>query len=372
MTANRTIVPAGRTEVIVDAPAEAVWRVVADVTRTGEWSHECHQVTWLDGASAAATGARFRGRNRSGWLRWSRVCEIVALEPPRRIAWRTITSPLYPDATEWSISLEPVGAHTRIVQTYELTESARWFDWIVARLNPGHLDRGDALTEDLRRIGTLAGGRAVTEPDLSAFLLAHAGFRVEFGRLADAIAVPRDDRHAALIEDQVDFALSYLHHHHADEDAWVWPLLRARAPGSLPLLDALERQHEQIDPVLAVAGDRSRPAAERAEALRHLHEALGRHLDDEERDAVPLIRSCIGADEWQAHGLDVVRAYERRRLPLLFGWASAAGSPEMVGRALEDFPPPVRLLFRLRWWPAYRRRHLELYGTPLRRHPDRP
>jgi hypothetical protein len=144
-----------------------------------------------------------------------------------------------------------------------------------------------------------------------------------------------------------------------------------RAPGSAPLLDALERQHEQIDPLLAVAGDRARPAAERADALLGLHEAVGRHLDDEERDAVPLIRSCVSADEWRTHGLDVVRAYERRRLPLVFGWASGAGSPSMVGEALKDFPAPARLLFGLRWWPAYRRRHLRPYGTPLRPRPDR-
>jgi iron-sulfur cluster repair protein YtfE (RIC family) len=216
-----------------------------------------------------------------------------------------------------------------------------------------------------------SGTSAVTEPDLSGFLLVHAGFRVEFGRLADAIGTARDDRHTALIEDQIEFVLSYLHHHHADEDDWVWPLLRSRAPGSVPLLDALEEQHEQIDPDLAVAGDRSRPLAERAEALRRLHTALRRHLDDEERDAVPLMRSHISPGEWETHGLEVVRSYDRKRVPTLFGWASGAGSPEMVRRALKDFPPPIRLLFRLHWWPAYRRRHLRLYGTPLRRHPDR-
>src|SRR6266702_2020774 len=76
--------------VIVDAPVEAVWRVITDVTRTGEWSHECRQVAWLHGAAQAAPGVRFRGRNRSGLLRWSRVCEVIAVDTPREIAWRTI------------------------------------------------------------------------------------------------------------------------------------------------------------------------------------------------------------------------------------------------------------------------------------------
>ncbi|MBB5134270.1 hypothetical protein HNP84_004002 [Thermocatellispora tengchongensis] len=34
-------------------------------------------------------------------------------------------------------------------------------------------------------------------------------------------------------------------------------------------------------------------------------------------------------------------------MPLLFGWACAAGSPHLVRRALKGFPMPVRLLFRL-------------------------
>ena len=68
-TTKRRLARTCRVEVIADAPIESVWRVIADVTRTGEWSHECLHVDWLGGATAAAPGARFRGRNRLGWLR---------------------------------------------------------------------------------------------------------------------------------------------------------------------------------------------------------------------------------------------------------------------------------------------------------------
>src|SRR5829696_2008423 len=54
-------------------------------------------------ATRAAPGVRFRVRNRSGWLRWSRVCEVVAVEAPRELAWRTIPSPMLPETTEWRI-----------------------------------------------------------------------------------------------------------------------------------------------------------------------------------------------------------------------------------------------------------------------------
>jgi uncharacterized protein YndB with AHSA1/START domain len=49
-TDKRRAAMTARAEVSVAAPLDAVWRVIADVTRTAEWSHECRQVAWLDGA----------------------------------------------------------------------------------------------------------------------------------------------------------------------------------------------------------------------------------------------------------------------------------------------------------------------------------
>jgi uncharacterized protein YndB with AHSA1/START domain len=155
-TTTRRAAMTGRAETTVTAPVDAVWRVIADVTRTGEWSHECHHVAWLDGAVRAEPGVRFRGRNRSGWLRWSRTCEMLAVDPPTRIAWRTIATPMFVDSTEWTVRLEPLAAGTRIVQEYRLTRCPRWWEWIATRLIPGHIDRTVALTDDLRRIGAIA------------------------------------------------------------------------------------------------------------------------------------------------------------------------------------------------------------------------
>ena len=146
----------------VDAPIESVWRVVADVTRTGEWSHECHHVAWLDGATGAAPRVRFRGRNRSGWLRWSRTCEVLVVDAPHQIAWRTIPTRLFVDSTDWRISLEAEGTGTRIVQSFRVTRCPDWWEWLVARANTPHIDRSAALTADLHRIGEVAaaGSRA--------------------------------------------------------------------------------------------------------------------------------------------------------------------------------------------------------------------
>ncbi|WP_374068755.1 SRPBCC family protein [Rhodococcus sp. CX] len=73
----------------MDATPEQIWAVLADVTRIGEWSSECHGAEWLDGATVPRVGARFRGRNRVGPIRWTRVCTITEVSAPRVLAYRT-------------------------------------------------------------------------------------------------------------------------------------------------------------------------------------------------------------------------------------------------------------------------------------------
>jgi uncharacterized membrane protein len=152
----------GQVEVVVDAPIEAVWQVLSDVTRVGEWSHECRSAEWLGGARAAAPGVRFRGRSKNGQVRWSRVNEFTRVEAPREIAWRTRPSLLLPDSTEWRFELEPAGNGTRIVQAFQVLRLPPFSDWLYSRTIPAHRDRTSALAEDLRRLGALAAAPSQT------------------------------------------------------------------------------------------------------------------------------------------------------------------------------------------------------------------
>ena len=145
----------GRVEVTVPATPEQVWTVLSDVTRIGEWSHECRTARWLDGASAAAVGARFRGANRSGIARWSRPCTVTALDPARELTYRTHGG-LTRDCTEWRFTLEPDGAGTRVVQAYHVLSLPRVVERVILMLVPQHEDRAAALREDLVRLGTVA------------------------------------------------------------------------------------------------------------------------------------------------------------------------------------------------------------------------
>ena len=144
-------------DVVVDAPPAAVWGVVGDPRRTGDWSHECHEVAFVDGSTEPVVGARFRGRNEVGRNSWTRTCEIVAYEPGREISWRTIPTAVYRDSTIWTITVEPDRAGgSRVTQRYEVVQLSALMDRLLYLVVPAHRDRHDALESDLRRIGEVA------------------------------------------------------------------------------------------------------------------------------------------------------------------------------------------------------------------------
>ena len=151
----RRVQASGRVAVSVDADIDAVWDIVRDVTRVGEWSHECVSASWIGDVTAATPGARFRGRNRAGIFRWGRVCEIVVADP-YELMWRTVPSTLYPDTTEWTITLGQSEAGTTIEQRFRLIHVTKLLEKFYATIIPAHRDRTAALTGDLHRLGAIA------------------------------------------------------------------------------------------------------------------------------------------------------------------------------------------------------------------------
>lgn len=151
-----TIPRHGHTEAHTSASPDAVWRVVADVSRIGEWSGECRSARLGRGATAPAPGVRFRGWNRSGPWVWTRSCVFTAVDPPRHLAWRTVGLWGHVDSTEWHLTLEPQDGGTRIVQTYDVLHVAPGADRVYWLLITAHRDRSDALVRDVDRLAGLA------------------------------------------------------------------------------------------------------------------------------------------------------------------------------------------------------------------------
>jgi hemerythrin-like domain-containing protein len=103
-----------------------------------------------------------------------------------------------------------------------------------------------------------------------------------------------------------DLFATFLHEHHAGEDAHMWPLLRGR--GADPdVLDRLEAEHAGIDPLLgscaaalgALAGGRGGEATRRelVDTAARIRDALGAHLAHEERDGMALVQRHLTPED---------------------------------------------------------------------------
>ena len=104
----------------INAPAERIYELVADLPSMGKWSPEATGGKWLGGVTAATRGARFRGTNRNGVFRWSTVCTITSAEPGRNIEWVTKAVGLLTGAL-WRYDFKPnSNGGTTVVETTEL------------------------------------------------------------------------------------------------------------------------------------------------------------------------------------------------------------------------------------------------------------
>lgn len=148
LTLNRTC------EACIDiaAPIEVVWDLVSDVTLVGEWSVECRSCRWLEGGTVPTPGARFRGVNRRNASRWTRTCEVVAVDPPNRLVWRTLPTRLLSDSTQWTFQLHDNGDHTRLTESMRILRLSALHERTYAIMLPQHHDRTADLQADLGRM----------------------------------------------------------------------------------------------------------------------------------------------------------------------------------------------------------------------------
>jgi hypothetical protein len=100
--------------VIVEAPAELIYDLVSDVTRTGEWSPVCRACWWDDEAQAGQVGAWFTGRNEIPGRTWETRSEVVAADRGREFAW--LVGEGY---VRWGFSLAPAGSGTTLTESWE-------------------------------------------------------------------------------------------------------------------------------------------------------------------------------------------------------------------------------------------------------------
>jgi len=133
-------------EIDISAPPEAVWDLITDVTRMGEWSPECYRCTWLDGGTGPREQARFKGWNRQNLgpipVRWTTTSTVVASTRGEVFSFTTKDS-----AATWTYRLTPTAdGGTHVVETRADGDKpllAKVFNAVMPR-------RGDLLREGMQ------------------------------------------------------------------------------------------------------------------------------------------------------------------------------------------------------------------------------
>ena len=103
----------------INAPASRLYEMVADVTRTPEWSPEITRCEWLDGANGPAVGARFKSWNRVAGFRWTNKPVVEVADPGREFTFLR-TEPMG-GTLRWRYQFTPTEGGTTVEESYEVT-----------------------------------------------------------------------------------------------------------------------------------------------------------------------------------------------------------------------------------------------------------
>ena len=144
----------------IEAPPERLYDLVADVGSAPTRSQEVQACNWLDGPPAGTVGSRFRGRNRAGLIRWSRVCEVVTAKRGEAFAFRTVPERFdvtRRDSSTWGYLFARDGTGTRVTHYYTLMQPPqRWLLAVYGILLPHHRDARPALRHTLMQLDAAA------------------------------------------------------------------------------------------------------------------------------------------------------------------------------------------------------------------------
>jgi hypothetical protein len=98
--------------IVVARPPEALYDLVSDVSRHGEWSPICTG-GWWDEGDFAEVGARFTGRNEIPGRTWETRSQVVAATRGREFAF--VVGDGY---VRWGYTFDPVEDGTRVTESW--------------------------------------------------------------------------------------------------------------------------------------------------------------------------------------------------------------------------------------------------------------
>lgn len=167
------------------------------------------------------------------------------------------------------------------------------------------------------------------------------------------------------LADHVDFGLNMLLHHHEGEDEILYPLLVERVPDHAARTEQIDHEHQAVKGAIDTAQTacsrwRRAPGAVTAETLAasldEVNAALLPHLDNEEREIVPLAAVTVTQKEWDSLAKHGIASIPGNKKLIAFGMILEPLNPTDQAYMLSNVPPPVKVLYRLagkRAWTKY-------------------
>jgi hypothetical protein len=196
--------------------------------------------------------------------------------------------------------------------------------------------------------------------DMTMMYVMHHGFRRDLTTFVEAAkATPVDDRPTwQALAARWDLFSRILQHHHSGEDAGLWPLLLSRCDeDERATLEAMEAEHDEIDPTLAACADGFARLAEHADEdaraalavrLSAAREGLGRHLAHEESGALPIAQRWMTSEEWlELEEAFFRKAFGPKEVLELVPWAAYGTPADLRRRVLAQAGPANRVVLAL-------------------------
>lgn len=139
-----------RVSLHIAAPAATLYPLVADVTRTPEFSPEIVECRWLDGATGPVVGARFKARNKMpNRPTFSNKPVVTVVDPDTAFAFAR-TEP-FGGTVEWRYDFTPDGDGTLVTESYTVTKPVSRFGWFIIGTLFGRKDRRTDLRDGMNR-----------------------------------------------------------------------------------------------------------------------------------------------------------------------------------------------------------------------------
>jgi hypothetical protein len=197
--------------------------------------------------------------------------------------------------------------------------------------------------------------RSVTlRPDTSDMAAVHNVFRSSLASAPRFVTSTRgDDERRGLIANYYANVIALLETHHETEDALLFPLLVERVGEHRAIVEATESQHADVVALIHDANDQLKSwetagdsqSENMVSSLLALDAVLSPHLNQEEKEVVPLAGEYMTVEEWGLLPGHSLGNFTGDKVWLILGLVRENFTQDQRDAMLEHMPPPARQMW---------------------------